>query len=521
VIENQLPTGWTLTTLEHVANWGSGGTPSRKNPNFFIGNIPWIKTGELVNKYVRDSDEKISDEAIQKSSAKVFPAGSVGIAMYGATIGKLSIFAVDASTNQACAVAVPLEEHLSNEFLYYYLLSERRALIDSGKGGAQPNISQGLLKGWPILLPPLNEQKRIVAKIEELFSELDTGIASLKTAREQLKVYRQAVLKHAFEGKLTAKWREENADKLESPEQLLERIQQEREARYQQQLEEWNDAVKAWEANGKEGKKPGKPSKLSDAKPVLIADYETPSQWMVSELGSIAYESVLGKMLDKQKNIGEERPYLGNINVRWGSFEIDQLKTMKIEETEIGRYSLVNGDLVICEGGEPGRCAVWTDDNSVIFIQKALHRVRFTESYMPKFAYYYLTYSVPLERVVKHFTGTTIKHLTGAGLSKVQLPVCSSEEQREIISIIESKISEIDALDSELYVQLKKAEILRQSILKKAFSGQLVSQDPNDEPASELLARIQAEKAEQQVAAKVKSTGKSGTKRGRKSKAAT
>ena len=143
---NHLPTGWTATTLENVANWGSGGTPSRKNPNFFIGNIPWIKTGELVNKYVRDSDEKISDEAIKKSSAKVFPAGSVGIAMYGATIGKLSIFAVDASTNQACAVAVPLEELLSNEFLYYYLLSERRALIDSGKGGAQPNISHGLLK---------------------------------------------------------------------------------------------------------------------------------------------------------------------------------------------------------------------------------------------------------------------------------------------------------------------------------------------------------------------------------------
>src|SRR5699024_9943894 len=100
--------------------------------------------------------------------------------------------------------------------LYYYLLSERKALIDSGKGGAQPNISQGLLKSWPIKLPLLKEQCVIVAKIEELFSELDSGIASLKTAQEQLKVYRQSLLKHAFEGKLTEQWRKDNADKLET-----------------------------------------------------------------------------------------------------------------------------------------------------------------------------------------------------------------------------------------------------------------------------------------------------------------
>lgn len=118
------------------------------------------------------------------------------------------------------------------------------------------------LKKCHFPLPPVNEQKRIVAKIEELFSELDSGIAALKTAREKLKLYRQAVLKHAFEGKLTAQWREENKDKLETPEQLLARIQKEREARYQQQLEEWKAAVKVWEENGKEGKKPGKPKEF-------------------------------------------------------------------------------------------------------------------------------------------------------------------------------------------------------------------------------------------------------------------
>lgn len=156
--------------------------------------------------YIRDATEHITEEALNNSSAKIFPKGSVGIAMYGATIGKLSIWGMDASTNQACAVGIPTEA-INNKFLYYFLLAEKQKLIKAGKGGAQPNISQGIVKEWPINLPPFPEQHRIVAKIEELFSELDKGIENLKTAQAQLKVYRQALLKHAFEGKLTAQWR--------------------------------------------------------------------------------------------------------------------------------------------------------------------------------------------------------------------------------------------------------------------------------------------------------------------------
>ncbi len=262
-----LPAGWTVTTLSQIAKWGSGGTPSRRLPHFYTGSVPWIKTGELDSKYIRNSEEYITDEAILKSNAKVFPKGSVGIAMYGATIGKLSIWGIDASTNQACAVAQPHTEMLVSEFLYYFLLSERHRLVEVGKGGAQPNISQSILKRWPICIPPVKEQHRIVAKIEELFSELDKGVECMKKARKQLKVYRQAVLKHAFEGKLTAKWREENQDKLEKPEQLLVRIKREREVAYQQQLEEWKVAVNEGEQNDKKGKKPAKPKKIKKLRP--------------------------------------------------------------------------------------------------------------------------------------------------------------------------------------------------------------------------------------------------------------
>src|ERR1700731_1799735 len=175
---SNLPRGWCRTSLETIASWGSGGTPSRNEERYFQGTIPWIKTGELRTMYIREAAEHITEEALNNSSAKIFPKGSVGIAMYGATIGKLSIWGIDASTNQACAVGIP-SKAINNEFLYYFLLAERQKLINAGKGGAQPNISQGIIKEWPINLPPLPEQHRIVAKIEELFSELDNGIESL------------------------------------------------------------------------------------------------------------------------------------------------------------------------------------------------------------------------------------------------------------------------------------------------------------------------------------------------------
>ena len=126
------------------------------------------------------------------------------------------------------------------------------------------NISAKDIYALPFPLPPFNEQYRIVAKIEELISKFDKGIESLKAARQKLDVFGQAVLKNAFEGKLTASWREVNKDKLETPEQLLARIKQQREEHYEQQLEEWKAAVKEWEKEGKSGKKPNKPKKVND-----------------------------------------------------------------------------------------------------------------------------------------------------------------------------------------------------------------------------------------------------------------
>lgn len=168
----KLPKGWIWTILGSVGIWQAGGTPSRSNKSYFGGNIPWLKTGDLNDGYISEIPESITEEAVANSSAKINPIGSVLIAMYGATIGKLGILTFPASTNQACCACIKYFA-ITQSYLFYFLLSHRAAFIAKGGGGAQPNISKEIIVNTVIPLPPLAEQQRIVAKIEELFSVLD------------------------------------------------------------------------------------------------------------------------------------------------------------------------------------------------------------------------------------------------------------------------------------------------------------------------------------------------------------
>lgn len=229
-LEADLPENWIKEKLDAIAKWGSGGTPSRSNPDFYGGKIPWLKTGELGSKYVLDAEEKITEEAIKRSSAKIFPSGSVGIAMYGATIGKTSIFKADLATNQACAVAQPYEI-CKNEFLYYFLISIYRKLVSLGQGGAQPNISQTILKDIEIKLPPPLEQIQIVQEIESRLSVADKLGETIQTNLLKSESLRQSILKKAFEGKLLSEAElavcRREAD-WEPAERLMERIKKEK-----------------------------------------------------------------------------------------------------------------------------------------------------------------------------------------------------------------------------------------------------------------------------------------------------
>ena len=166
----EIPENWVWTRLGQIGDWGAGSTPQRGNVNYYNGNILWLKTGELNNGIVYDTEEKITQKAFQDCSLRINRIGDVLIAMYGATIGKLAVVGKELTTNQACCGCTPYL--IYNWYLFYFLMASRDTFIKKGEGGAQPNISRVKLVEHLIPLPPIKEQQRIVAQIEKLFEQL-------------------------------------------------------------------------------------------------------------------------------------------------------------------------------------------------------------------------------------------------------------------------------------------------------------------------------------------------------------
>ena len=197
----EIPSSWAWTTLGHIGIWQSGGTPSRSNKSYYGGNIPWLKTGDLNDGLITDIPENITEEAVANSSAKLNPVGSVLIAMYGATIGKLGILTFPATTNQACCACIQYDAVIQ-DYLFYFLLSQRNEFIAKGGGGAQPNISKEIIVGTMVPIPPLAEQERIACEIKRWFAlieQIEQGKADLQTAIKQTK---SKILDLAIHGKL-------------------------------------------------------------------------------------------------------------------------------------------------------------------------------------------------------------------------------------------------------------------------------------------------------------------------------
>ena len=162
-----IPETWIWIRVGDVGSWGSGATPPRTNPAYYGGSIPWLKTGDLNDGFIKEVPEFITELALEKTSVRLNPVGSVLMAMYGATIGKLGILEIPVTTNQACCACIPYEG-MYNKYLFYYLMSMRQTYIGMAEGGAQPNISKEKIVNSILPLPPLEEQHRIVAKLEEI-----------------------------------------------------------------------------------------------------------------------------------------------------------------------------------------------------------------------------------------------------------------------------------------------------------------------------------------------------------------
>ena len=222
----EIPESWEWVRLGNIGDWGSGATPSRTKPEYYGGKIPWLKTGDLNDGYVDEVPEYISELALEQTSVRLNPAGSVLMAMYGATIGKLGINTFPLTTNQACCACFPLGG-FSNEYLFYFLMSQKVNFIKQGEGGAQPNISKEKIVKTLMPVPPIEEQVRIIGKIKELLpyvSKYDSAKSTVdninKNFPDQLK---KSILQEAVMGKLVPQ--DENDEPASV---LLERIREEK-----------------------------------------------------------------------------------------------------------------------------------------------------------------------------------------------------------------------------------------------------------------------------------------------------
>ncbi len=314
------------------------------------------------------------------------------------------------------------------EYFKYFVKSPAfiSALQKQVKGGIKTEIKPKHLLPLEISIPDLAMQKKIVREISshlEKTAQLSAEIESQKSYAKQL---RQNILQEAIEGKLTADWRKSHPVIKGNPEYdaeaLFEKIQKER-----------NSAKK----------QKNLPAITDEEKP-----FEIPEGWRWVRLGEIS-ESCLGKMLDGIKNQGVNRKYLRNLNVRWFSFDLSDLLEMRIKDDELDRCSARKGDLLICEGGYPGRSAIWNEDYEICF-QKAVHRVRFSGlPDMPRLFNLFLFLLSESGKIGTYLTGEGIKHLTGIKLKQIKLPLPPLAEQKEMVNLLESFLKTVDELETQ------------------------------------------------------------------------
>lgn len=396
-------------------------------------------------------------------------------------------------------------------------------------GTTRLKLPQGSMKQIPVKVPSINEQNRIVDKIEVLFSEVDAGIENLTLAKRQLEQYRQSLLKHAFEGKLTAKWREEYAEKhgksLPSGDELLEQIQTARQNHYDQQMADWEQAVEAWEEEDKEGKKPRKPNALKKLE--SIADLneinlpKLPSSWLWERLGLMTLSVEYGTSTKSEKQ--GLVPVLRMGNMQNGIIDWDDL-VFTSDTDEIEKYALKKGDVLFNRTNSPelvGKTSIILSDTKAIFAGYLIRVNQLDSIVYSKYLNYFLGSHIAKQygNFVKT-DGVNQSNINGQKLMNYPFPYCSLDEQVLIVAELDKKIGTADKFKEEIESTIKKLVNLKTSILHKAFQGKLVPQDPNDPPASELLAQIKAEREAKALAEKQAKQDKATSKSKEKIKSA-
>lgn len=411
MVNGEMSDGWEWTTVGECSTVVTGGTPSKKDISNYGNFMPFVKPPELLNGAIFTAEDNISEKGTKE--ARVLPVNSVLVSCIG-NLGKTGINRVPVAFNQQIN-AVIFPENIIPEFGLYYFQSPKfkRQLEDISSATTVAIVNKSKFASLSFPIAPLPEQERIVAKIEELFTQLEAATSALERVQAGLRRYKASVLKTAVEGKLGT------------------------------QKDEFR-----------------------------FGEGELPEGWRWVTVGEVA-EHRLGKMLDKEKNKGKLHPYLRNINVRWFEFDFSDIQEMRVLDVELHNISIQKGDLIICEGGEPGRAAVWNKDETMV-IQKALHRVRTNENVLPTYLMYCLAADANNGKLEKYFTGSTIKHFTGQSLENYEFPLPPLEEQRRIVAEVERRLSVAREVETVVEKALARSSRLRQAVLKSAFEGRLV-----------------------------------------------
>ena len=341
-------------------------------------------------------------------------------------------------------------------------------------GTTRLKLNQAPMRKIPIPLAPFNEQVRIVARLEELFARLDAGVEGLRKVKAQLKRYRQAVLKYAFEGKLTEKWRKTHKDQIEPATKLLERIKQERREKLG--------------------------TKYKEPPPIDVSRLpELPESWMWIRLGEISKRMQYGTS-EKASTEPSGIPVLRMGNIQEGKIVFDELKYFHEDWSQLNEFLLNDGDVLFNRTNSAelvGKTAVYREHHPKAVFASYLIRVQVDKTvYIPGILSFFINSFYGrkyISSVVSQQVGQA--NVNGTKLSLMPIPLIPYQEQIVIQQEIERCFSITDEMEEATEQSLKQADLLRQSILKMAFEGKLAPQDPSDEPAEKLLERIKAERA--------------------------
>lgn len=483
---NEVLKNWIEIKLEKICSRiTKGGTPTTYGYAFQKEGINFIKVENLNKGTVdlRSISDFISQEAHDFQKKSQLQEGDLLFSIAG-TIGETCIVKKEilpANTNQALAIIQGFHKVLTPNFLKFQLDSfVARKVTSKARGGAMNNVSLGDLKNLDVLIPPVPEQRAIVAKIEQLFSELDNGITNLKAAKDKLEIYRQAVLKKAFEGELTKEWRKQNPYSEKDLVELLEYI------------EDFNS-----NKSGQDIPRRLPPIDLNDL-------HELPYGWIWQEAHKIC-SSVRDGTHDTPKYVDEGVPLVTSKNLKNGLIDMENVDLISdADHEEICKRSAVEeNDILYGMIGTIGNPVIVKQTNAFSIKNVGLFKKNET-LLIPKYFQYYLS-SWVVEHIMRQkelIRGTTQKFVALGGLRVLPIPLPSKKEQEQIIYEIESRLSVCDNILANIEEGLDKSETLRQSILKQAFEGKLLSeeelesckQEPDWEPAEKLLERIKNRK---------------------------